>query len=218
MFDLTAAMTGASEKSLRRSNRPFRKIYVHPAHHATYYPGSERMTLKILFQPDTGKLLGAQAIGGAGVDSRIDILAVAIQAGMDVFDLEEMELAYAPQYGSAKDAVNMAGFVAGGLIRGDHPQIDVDAMLAMPDIQRPWLLDVRTEAEYRAGCISHAVNIPVDELRSRLTEIPRDRPVAAYCQVGIRGYIATRILLQHGFAASNLGGGYSTYKMYQPHS
>ena len=116
VFDRTAAMTGASEKALRRTNRPFRKVYVHPAHHAGYYPGAEAMTLKLLFDPDTGKLLGAQAVGGAGVDKRIDVLAVAIQAGMTVFDLEEMELAYAPQYGSAKDPINMAGFVAGGLV------------------------------------------------------------------------------------------------------
>ena len=132
VFDRTAAMTGASEKALRRANRPFRKVYVHPAHHAGYYPGAEPMTLKLLFDPETGKLLGAQAVGGAGVDKRIDVLAVAIQAGMTVFDLEEMELAYAPQYGSAKDPINMAGFVAGGMLRGEHPQVDVEAVLAAP--------------------------------------------------------------------------------------
>lgn len=116
VFDLTAAMTGASEKSLRRANRPFCKVYIHPAHHAGYYPGAEQMTLKLLFAPVTGRILGAQAVGGAGVDKRIDVLAVAIQAGMTVFDLEEMELAYAPQYGSAQDPINMAGFVASGLL------------------------------------------------------------------------------------------------------
>ena len=127
VFDRTAAMTGASEKALRRADRPFRKIYVHPTNHAGYFPGAEAMTLKLLFDPTTGRLLGAQAVGGAGVDKRIDVLAVAIQAGMTVFDLEEMELAYAPQYGSAKDPINMAGFVAAGLLRGDHPQVDVEA-------------------------------------------------------------------------------------------
>ena len=132
VFDRTAAMTGASEKVLRRANRPYRKVYVHPTHHAGYYPGAEAMTLKLLFDPETGQVLGAQAVGGAGVDKRIDVLAVAIQAGMTVFDLEEMELAYAPQYGSAKDPINMAGFVAGGLLRGDHPQVDVEAVLAAP--------------------------------------------------------------------------------------
>jgi NADPH-dependent 2,4-dienoyl-CoA reductase/sulfur reductase-like enzyme len=130
VFERTAAMTGASEKVLKRANRPYRKVYVHPTHHAGYYPGAEAMTLKLLFDPETGKVLGAQAVGGAGVDKRIDVLAVAIQAGMTVFDLEEMELAYSPQYGSAKDPINMVGFVAGGLLRGEHPQVDVEAVLA----------------------------------------------------------------------------------------
>ena len=139
VFELSAAMTGASEKALRRANRPYRKIYIHPAHHAGYYPGAEAMVLKLLFHPETGRILGAQAVGGAGVDKRIDVLAVAIQAGMTVFDLEEMELAYAPQYGSAKDPINMAGFVAAGLLRGDHPQIDLETVLAAPPEQRPLL-------------------------------------------------------------------------------
>ena len=201
LFDRTAAMTGASEKALRRANRPFRKVYIHPTHHAGYYPGAEAMTLKLLFDPTTGRVLGAQAVGGAGVDKRIDVLAVAIQAGMTVFDLEEMELAYAPQYGSAKDPINMAGFVAGGLLRGEHPQVDVEAVLAAPAAERPFLLDVRTPQEFASGHIPGAVNIPVDDLRSRLGELPRDRKIAAYCQVGQRGYLATRILLQSGFSA-----------------
>jgi len=212
-FDRTAAITGSSEKSLRRADLPFRKVYVHPTHHAGYYPGAEPMTLKVLFHPETGKLLGAQAVGGAGVDKRIDVLAVAIQAGMTVFDLEEMELAYAPQYGSAKDPINMAGFVAGGLLRGEHPQVDVEAVLAAPAAGRPFLLDVRTAQEFASGHIPEAVNIPVDDLRSRLGELPRDRKIAAYCQVGQRGYLATRILQQAGFSAANIGGGYKTYKL-----
>jgi NADPH-dependent 2,4-dienoyl-CoA reductase/sulfur reductase-like enzyme/rhodanese-related sulfurtransferase len=216
VFDLTAAMTGASEKTLRRTNRPFRKVYVHPPHHAGYYPGAQPMTLKVLFHPETGKLLGAQAVGGEGVDKRIDVLAVALQAGMTVFDLEEMELAYAPQYGSAKDPINMAGFVAAGLLRGEHPQLAVEEVLAVPAEQRPLLLDVRTPQEFSAGHLPGAVNVPVDELRSRLNEIPRDRPIAAYCQVGQRGYLATRILLQNGFVAANLSGGYKTYKLFFP--
>src|SRR4029078_6374889 len=118
VFGKTAALTGASEKVLKRAKRPYRKVYVHPTHHAGYYPGAEGMTLKLLFKPETGRVLGAQAVGGAGVDKRIDVLAVAIQAGMTVFDLEQMELAYAPQFGSAKDTINMAGFVAGGRLRG----------------------------------------------------------------------------------------------------
>ncbi len=216
VFDRTAAITGASEKALRRANRRCRKVYVHPAHHAGYYPGAEQMTLKILFHPETGKLLGAQAVGGAGVDKRIDVLAVAIQAGMTVYDLEEMELAYSPQYGAAKDPINMAGFVAGGMLRGEHPQVDVEAVLTAPADLRPLVLDVRTSQECSAGNIPGATNIPVDDLRSRLDELPADREIAVCCQVGQRGYLATRILRQNGFSASNIGGGYKTYKLFYP--
>ena len=216
VFDRTAAMTGASEKALRRSNRSFRKVYVHPTHHAGYYPGGEQMAMKLLFDPTTGLVLGAQAVGGAGVDKRIDVLAVAIQAGMTVLDLEEMELAYAPQYGSAKDPVNMVGFVASGLLRGDHPQVDIETVLAAPSGDRLFLLDVRTQKEFGVGHIPGAVNIPVDELRERLGELPHDRTIASYCQVGQRGYLATRILLQAGLSAANVGGGYMTYQLFRP--
>lgn len=213
-FEVTAAMTGLSEKALKRLKKPYRKAYVHPAHHAGYYPSAEGMSLKVLFDPETGRLLGAQGIGGAGVDKRIDVLAVAIQAGMTVFALEEMELSYAPQFGSAKDPVNMAGFVAGGLLRGDHPQMDWEAVATMSP--KPLLLDVRTPAEFTQGHVEAAINIPVDELRARLGELPRDRPIAAYCQVGQRGYLATRLLMHAGFAVSNLGGGYKTYLLHHP--
>src|SRR5262249_21505231 len=148
-FDKTAAMTGASEKTLRRLKRPYRKVYVHPTHHAGYYPGAEGMTLKLLFDPEGGRVFGAQAVGGAGVDKRIDVLAVAIQAGMTVFDLEEMELAYSPQYGSAKDPVNMAGFVAAGLLRGEHPQVDLEAVVD-GKAGDYFLLDVRTPQGFDA--------------------------------------------------------------------
>ena len=207
-------MTGASEKVLQRIGTPYRKVYVHPAHHAGYYPGAEGMTLKLLFDPQTGKLLGAQGAGGAGVDKRIDVLAVAVQAGMTVFALEEMELCYAPQYGSAKDPVNMLGFVAAGLLRGDHPQVDWESVAASAD--KPLLLDVRTPSEYAAGHIPDAVNVPVDELRARLADVPKGRLVVAYCQVGQRGYLATRLLTQSGYAVSNLSGGYKTYLLHQP--
>ncbi len=216
LFDQTAAMTGASEKSLQRSGIPFRMIYVHPANHAGYYPGAEQMTLKLLFDPESGRILGAQGIGGAGVDKRIDVLAIAIQAGMTVFDLEEVELAYAPQYGSAKDPVNMAGFVAAGLLRGDHPQIDVATLMEQSPEERPLLLDVRTVEEYAAGHFPDAVNIPIDELRSRLDELPTDRQIAAYCQVGQRGYLATRVLLQAGYDVVNVSGGYKTFRLFHP--
>lgn len=216
LFDRSIAMTGASEKALQRLNRPYRKVYIHPAHHAGYYPGAEGMSLKLLFDPQAGKILGAQAVGGAGVDKRIDVIAVSIQAGLTVFDLEEMELAYAPQFGSAKDPINMAGFVAAGLLRGEHPQLNLEDVLAMPAEQRPLLLDVRTAAEFAAGHLPGAVNISVDDLRNRLADLPRNRPIAAYCQVGQRGYIATRILKQHGFDVSNIGGGYKTYLLHHP--
>ena len=213
-FDRTAAMTGSSEKVLKRQGKAYRKVYVHPTNHAGYYPGAEGMTLKVIFEPQTGKILGAQAVGGAGADKRIDVLAVAIQAGMTVFDLEEMELCYAPQFGSAKDPVNMAGFVAGGMLRGDHPQTDWEAIAIATD--GPFLLDVRTPLEYSDGHIPEAVNIPVDQLRSRLAEVPKGRPIVAYCQVGQRGYLATRVLMQAGYAVSNLGGGYKTYLLHNP--
>ncbi len=209
-------MTGASEKKLQRAGRPFRKVYVHASNHAGYFPGAEPIALKILFDPKDGQLLGAQGVGREGVDKRIDVLALAIQAEMSVFDLEEAELAYAPQYGSAKDPINMAGFVAAGLLRGEHPQVDVETILEAPLERRPYLLDVRTREEFADGRILNAVNIPVDELRGRLGEVPRDRGVAAYCQVGQRGYLATRILLQAGFRAANVGGGYKTYRLFRP--
>ena len=214
-FGKTLAMTGATEKALLRAGTPFARAWVHPAHHASYYPGAEPMSLKLLFAPESGRVLGAQAVGGAGVDKRIDVLAMAIQAGMAVQDLEQAELCYAPQYGSAKDPVNMIGFVAAGLLRGDHPQVGVDAIDA--DGRAPFLLDVRTAAEHAQGHIPGAVNIPVDELRHRLGELPRDRGIVAYCQVGMRGYLATRILLQSGFPdAVNLGGGYTTWRLHHP--
>jgi rhodanese-related sulfurtransferase len=212
----TAAMTGASEKLLKRNKMPYRKVYIHPAHHAGYYPGSESMTLKMMFDPQSGLILGAQGVGGAGVDKRIDVLAVAIQAGMSVYDLEEMELCYAPQYGSAKDPINMLGFVASGLMRGEHPQFDVEVMLAQDAATLPYVIDVRTAEEFSLGHLPGAVNLPVDELRSRLSELPRNRTIAAYCQVGQRGYLATRILRQSGFETSNVGGGFKTYQMHHP--
>ncbi|HEX4413143.1 MAG TPA: FAD-dependent oxidoreductase [Lacipirellulaceae bacterium] len=212
VFDRTAALTGASEKSLQRIGHSYRKVYVHPANHVGYFPGAEGMALKLIFEPHSGKVLGAQAVGGAGVDKRIDVLSVAIQAGLTVFDLEEMELAYSPQYGAAKDPVNMAGFVAAGLVRDDHPQIDVEYVLA----QEPYLVDVRTPEEFAGGHFPKAVNIPIDDLRARLGEIPNDRQIAVYCQVGQRGYFATRILRQRGFNAVNVGGGYKTYRLHRP--
>jgi NADPH-dependent 2,4-dienoyl-CoA reductase/sulfur reductase-like enzyme/rhodanese-related sulfurtransferase len=215
LFNLAAASTGSSEKTLKRAHRSYRAVYVHPNNHAGYYPGAEQMTLKLLFDPTDGKILGAQGVGGAGVDKRIDVLAVAIQAGMTVYDLEEMELAYSPQFGSAKDPVNMLGFVASGLLRGDHPQLTASEVQARLNDESSFILDVRTQAEFDRGHLPRAVNIPVDSLRSRLSEVPSDRPVIAYCQVGMRGYLATRILLQHNRQVHNLSGGYRSWDLSQ---
>lgn len=211
VWDRTAAMTGLSEKACRAAGIGYEKVYVHPGNHAGYYPGAEAMSLKLLFSPEEGRVLGAQAVGGAGVDKRIDVLAMAIQAGMTVYDLEEAELAYAPQYGSAKDPVNMAGFVAAGVLRGDHPVVHSTDLLAVGLSGDPVLLDVRTAVEHAGGAIPGSINIPIDQLRERLEEVPADQPVVAYCQVGMRGYLATRVLLQAGRKAANLSGGYKTY-------
>lgn len=226
VFEMAAAMTGLSEKALRAAGTPFEKIYIHPGNHAGYYPGAKQMSLKLLFAPDGGRLLGAQAVGSEGVDKRIDVLAVAIKAGMTAYDLEEFELSYAPQFGSAKDPVNMAGFVASAVLRGDMPVThaeDLAAEAGQPEggqsdgaqsegTNGELVLDVRAASEFVAGHVPGALNIPVDVLRDQLGELERDRAIIAYCQVGMRGYLATRILTQHGFKVRNLSGGYATYK------
>ena len=210
VFDLAFAMTGMSEKALKRAGMPYEKVYVHPASHASYYPGAQPMSLKLLFHPESGKVLGAQAVGADGVDKRIDVLAVAIRAGLSVFDLEELELSYAPPYGSAKDPINYAGFVAGNFLRGDVDLCPLEEIVDPRPNQQ--LLDVRTPAEVSKGGIPGAMNIPVDELRDRLNELPRDKELLITCQVGLRGYLACRILKQHGFRCRNLSGGYRTYR------
>ena len=210
VFDLVFGMTGMSEKSLKQAGMAYEKVYVHPASHASYYPGAHPITLKLLFHPETGKVLGAQAVGADGVDKRIDVLAVAIRGGLSVFDLEEVELSYAPPYGSAKDPINYAGFVAANNLRGDVGLCHVGEILHPRTDQQ--LLDVRTPAEVEAGSIPGAINIPVDELRGRLYELPKDKELLVSCQVGLRGYLACRILKQNGFQCRNLSGGYKTYR------
>jgi NADPH-dependent 2,4-dienoyl-CoA reductase/sulfur reductase-like enzyme/peroxiredoxin family protein/rhodanese-related sulfurtransferase/TusA-related sulfurtransferase len=209
VFDLAVGMTGLSEKALKRAGLAYEKVYVHPASHAGYYPGATQMSLKLLFHPENGKVLGAQCIGAHGVDKRIDVLAVAIRAGITVYDLEKLELAYAPPFGSAKDPVNYAGFVAANVLRKEV------RICQVADIVNPGptqlLLDVRTAPEVQQGTIPGSVHIPLDELRSRLGELPRDKEILAFCQVGLRGYLACRILSQNGFACRNLTGGYKTY-------
>lgn len=217
-FGMTAAMTGQSEKLLRRSETPYEKIYIHPSDHAGYYPGAQAMTLKLLFDPERGNILGAQGIGTSGVDKRIDVIAMAIHAGMTVYDLEEVELCYAPQFGHAKDPINMAGFVASGVLRQDHPVVHAHDVSSEYDSQDPsawFVLDVRTEGEFLAGHIPGAVNIPVETLRERFAELPRDNKIVVYCKVGQRGYLATRILLHEGFDVANISGGYTSWCHHQ---
>jgi peroxiredoxin family protein/TusA-related sulfurtransferase/rhodanese-related sulfurtransferase len=209
VFGLAVGMTGLSEKVLKKLNRSYEKIYIHPASHAGYYPGAQPMSMKVLFDPKDGRLLGAQAVGADGVDKRIDVLAVAIRAGLTVYDLEDLELCYAPPYGSAKDPVNYAGFVAANALRGDVQLCHVDDVLQPREDQK--LLDVRTPSEVQAGTIPGAINIPVDALRDRLNELPIDKEYLITCQVGLRGYVACRILMQHGYRCRNLTGGYKTY-------
>ncbi|WP_442482758.1 FAD-dependent oxidoreductase [Aeoliella sp. SH292] len=211
LWDHGAAMTGLSEKACQRLGIAYEKVYLHPADHAGYYPGATPMAMKIVFDPVSGKLLGGQVVGRDGIDKRTDVLAMAIQAGMTVEDLEEVELAYAPQYGSAKDPINMAGFIAAGVVRGDHPVVHASDLIA-GKLDDAVLLDVRTPEEFAAGAVALGVNIPLDELRDRMDEIPRDKPVVAYCKVGQRGYMATRILKLAGYDVHNLSGGYITYE------
>lgn len=204
----TVASTGANEKTLQRLNKAYNKVYVHGNDHAGYYPGASMMTLKILFAPDTGKLLGAQAGGGVGIDKRIDVLAVALRAGLTVYDLEQFELSYAPPFGSAKDILNMAGFIAVNHLRGISPLVTPEQALATSAAR---LLDVRNPVELNQhGTVPNAINIPLDELRQRLDELDKEQEYWVTCQVGLRAHVATRLLRNHGFRARNITGGYRT--------
>ncbi|MGB5912683.1 MAG: FAD-dependent oxidoreductase [Promethearchaeia archaeon] len=212
VFDLTVSFVGLSEKQLTNTDIKYEKIYVHPNNHAGYYPGAIPITLKLLFEVPTGKILGAQAVGGPGTEKRIDVISTVIKFGGTVFDLEELELTYAPPFGSAKDPVNMAGFVGANVIRGDHP---IWHWEDLPEIQQnnSFLLDVRTPEEYAVGSIENAVNINDLELRNRLNEIPKDKDIYVFCEVGFRGYLTTRLLVQKGFNnVYNLIGGYKLFK------
>jgi len=210
VFDLAVASTGASEKSLLRAGiTDYDKVYLHPANHVGYYPGAKPINLKLLFRKSDGRILGAQAVGEAGVDRRIDVIAAAIQFGGTVFDLEESELCYAPQFGGAKDPVNFAGMIAANSLQGDLPLADWKQLL--PD--QALLVDVRDPDEFEEGHIAGAVNLPLSELRARLGELPSDRELWLYCRVGQRGYYAARLLMQHGFQVKNLSGGYLTYDL-----
>lgn len=210
VFGLAAAKTGWSEKQLRAAGRGFFAVHVHPASHAGYYPGAETLSMKLLADPATDRILGAQIVGRDGVDKRIDVIATALQAGVTASGLAHLELAYAPQFGSAKDAVNILGYVAENTRNGTTPTVqwhELDDALQAGST----LIDVRSVAEHANGAIPGARNIPLDELRDRLDELP-EGPLVVHCQVGLRGHIATRLLRQHGRAVRNLDGGYRTWQ------
>lgn len=211
VFGLTAASTGNNERTLKRLNIPYKTITVHPASHASYYPGGFMMTLKLIFNEE-GKILGAQGVGIDGVDKRIDVIATVIRLGGSVTDLTELELCYAPPFSSAKDPVNMAGFVAGNVLAG---RVDVASIEQLTDYdwENTVLVDVRTEKEYNAGHLEGALNIPVDSLRARLGELDKTKTILEYCQVGLRGYVASRILTQNGYTVKNLTGGFKSCLM-----
>lgn len=211
LFDLTAASTGVNETNAKKAGLDADKLFLSPMNHAGYYPGGETMTMKIVFEKETWRLLGAQIVGGAGVDKRIDVLATAIQNRMDVRDLQTLQLAYAPPYGSAKDAVNMAGYMAENLSDGIVKQFHWHDVDNLPRDGSVVILDVRTLGEFRRGHFDGAVNIPVDELRERMDEIERGKPLYVNCQSALRSYIACRILSQNGFDCYNLAGGYRLY-------
>lgn len=211
LFDMTVAQTGLNEKRLKEMGADYEKSFTYSLSHAGYYPGSTPMTIKLLFEKTDGTILGAQIVGYDGVDKRIDVIATAIRAGMTVFDLQELELSYAPPFSSAKDPVNIAGFVASNLLKGDVSIYHWDEIGDL-DRTRALLLDVRTKAEFSLGTINGAVNIPLDELRERIGELPADKSIYVFCQVGLRGYIAARMLMGRGFASvKNLNGGYLVY-------
>ena len=222
ILGLVVAFTGASEKTLRNLGiwdgpAPFEKVYLHPGHHAGYYPGASPISLKLIFSSKDGRVAGAQAVGREGVEKRIDVIAMAIQKKATVFDLEEAELCYAPQFGSAKDPVNIAGMIAANVVRGDvrivHWEALEDAPGDAPEKGAAYLLDVRNPSEYRLDHIEGAVNIPLDELRDRMGEVPKDQEVWAYCAVGQRSYYAARALSQYGYDIKTLSGGFITFAL-----
>lgn len=207
-FGLTAAYTGQNEKTLQEQGKSFHSVIITANSHVPYYPGSWPITLKLHFAPD-GTILGAQAVGRDGVDKRIDILATALRLGAKVDDLAGLELCYAPPYSAPKDPVNVLGYVAGNVLRGEH-MVDWRQVMSR-DPATTVLLDVREDAEWQADRIDGAVHIPLGQLRDRLSELPRDRDILVYCAVGLRGHIALRILAQNGFRVANLSGGFRIY-------
>ncbi|MCL6471458.1 MAG: FAD-dependent oxidoreductase [Firmicutes bacterium] len=213
VFDVAAAATGLSENALQRYGMPYKKSIIHESSHAYYYPGASSLSVKTLFEPGSGKILGAQVVGGGGVDKTIDAFSIAMRAGMTVFDLEKLELSYAPPFSNAKTPVNIAGYVSANILRGDCDVFYWDDIEKI-DFNKSILLDVRTPFEFkRVGTIEGAINIPVDKLRHQISELPKDKDIYVFCQVGLRAYVACRMLMQYGYKVKNLSGGYSTYRV-----
>lgn len=218
LFDQVLAMTGPSEKTLKALglwDDPYacEKVYLHPGHHASYYPGAETIAMKLIFSKKDGRILGFQAVGKKGAVRRTDVIAMAVQKGGTVFDLEEAELCYAPQFGSAKDPVNIAGMIAANVLRGDVDVVHAQDMDNPPE--NVLVLDVREPFEFRRGHIPGAIHIPLGALRHRMKELPKDREIWAYCYVGQRSYLAARALRQYGYRAKNLSGGYRSYEIWR---
>lgn len=212
IFDMTAASTGLNERAARAAGLRYEKIVLSPASHASYYPGGRAMTLKLLFEQDTLRILGAQIVGFDGVDKRIDVIATAMQAGLKVTELTLLDLAYAPPYSSAKDPVNMAGYVAENIVTGKVAQFHWEDLPALSQDEGAILLDTRTPAEYAAGHAPGFINIPLDDLRERMGELEPGKTVYVMCQSGLRSYLACRILKQKGFNCRNFSGGYRFYQ------
>jgi len=212
IFDMTMAMTGANERLLTSENIDFQSIIIHAHDHATYYPDANPLTLKMLFNQN-GKLLGAQAFGHSGVEKRIDVIATALRTGKTVYDLQELELAYAPPYSSAKDPVNIAGFVAGNVLDGIYKTFNAVDLINKNQSEQIQVLDVRNVEEHEEANIKGSINIPLNNLRERLDELDRGKDIITYCSVGLRSYLATRILAQNGFTrVRNLNGGFRIYQ------
>ena len=209
-FELSVASTGLNEKTLKRFGIPYKTAIVTRGHHAGYYPGAKNMVLKIIFD-ENGKIFGAQAVGEAGVDKRIDVIATAIKGNLTVYDLPEIEITYAPPFNSAKDPVNIAGYTAENILKGDLEMVNYDEFWQFVKENNAVILDVRTSKEFSGGAIEGAININVDDLRENLENLDKNRVYAIYCQVGLRGYLANRIMRNNGFRAVNLNGGYNLW-------
>ncbi|MDY2960040.1 MAG: FAD-dependent oxidoreductase [Hornefia sp.] len=212
LFDMTVATTGINEKTAKAMNLDYDYVVLSPNSHAGYYPGAKAMTMKVIYEKSTLKILGAQIIGSEGVDKRIDVLATAIHAGVNAVQLKDLDLAYAPPYSSAKDPVNIAGFMIENISTGKVKQFRYDEVQKLCQRDDVTLLDTRTKKEVSGGSIEGFRNIPVDRLRDRLQELPKDKPVYVICQSGVRSYLACRMLTEHGFDAYNFTGGYRFYK------